>query len=104
MCGLTSLYVSQFAVIYGSLACLVCVVVTMFLGLYTAQLALPMWCTIVMIVHICFHAGVELILAVHMHANKCCPSASSELLDNLIVMFKIHHFDIEHTHTLATCE
>jgi len=75
--------VSQSAVIYGrfgiSVLYLMCVVVTMFLGLYTAQLALPMWCTIVMIVYICFHAGVELILAVHMHANKCCPPASSEM-------------------------
>ena len=73
----------------------------MFLGLYMASLALPMWCIIVMIVYICIHAGVELILTVHMHANKCCPPATSELLDNLIIVFKIRHFDIKHI--LATC-
>jgi len=48
------------------------------LGLYTAQLALPTWSTTVMIVYVCFHAVVEVVLAIHMHANKCCPPASSE--------------------------
>ena len=52
--------------------------VTMFLGLCMPQLALPAWCIVVMVIYVCFHAAVEIILAIHMHADKCCPQASSE--------------------------
>jgi hypothetical protein len=45
-------------------------VVTIFLGLYTPQLDLPMWTKAVMAAFICFHALIELILAVHMHRHK----------------------------------
>lgn len=45
-------------------------VVTIFLGLYTPQLNLPMWTKAVMGTFICFHALIELILALHMHRNK----------------------------------
>jgi len=58
--------------------CLMGTVVTMFLGLYMPQLALPTWCRIVMVVYICFHAAVEMVLAIHMHASKCCPPANGE--------------------------
>jgi len=54
-------------------------VVTMFLGLYMPQLALPTWCRVVMVVYICLHAGVEIALAFHMHADKCRrPPANGE--------------------------
>jgi hypothetical protein len=45
-------------------------VVTIFLGLYTPQLSLPMWTIGVMAGFICFHAVIEVILAVHMHKDK----------------------------------
>jgi len=49
-------------------------VVTMFLGLYMPQLTQPLWCIIVMSAYIGFHAVIEIVLAVHMHADKCCRS------------------------------
>ena len=53
-------------------------VVTMFLGLYMAKMALPFWSRMVMVIYACFHAAVEIVLAVHMHANKCRPPANGE--------------------------
>jgi len=53
-------------------------VATMVLGLYMTQLALPSWCRIAMVVYGCFHSVIEMTLAIHMHANKCCAPASSE--------------------------
>ena len=67
--------------------CMMRVVVTMFLGLYMAQMSLPTWCRSVMIAYIFIHAAVELILAIHMHANKCCPPANSEFT---FIMLNVH--------------
>jgi len=77
-------------IVARGMCCVVRAVVTMFLGLYTPQLALPTCCRIVMVVYICFHAAVEMVLAIHMHASRCCPPASGEYTICCVVMFKIH--------------
>jgi hypothetical protein len=45
-------------------------VVTMFLGMYMTELNLPTWCVGIMGLYTCFHALVEITLALHMHAAK----------------------------------
>jgi hypothetical protein len=40
------------------------------------QLQLPMWTKAVMAAFICFHALIELILALHMHRDKLCEKES----------------------------
>ena len=45
-------------------------VVTIFLGLYMTKLALPLWTKGVMGAFICFHALIEVILAIYMHLDK----------------------------------
>jgi hypothetical protein len=48
-----------------------CAVVTLFLGMYMTDFNLPLWCKGVMAAYICFHALIEVILAVHMQYSKC---------------------------------
>jgi hypothetical protein len=45
-------------------------VVTMFLGMYMTELHLPTWCVGIMGLYTCFHALIEITLALHMHAAK----------------------------------
>lgn len=58
-------------------------VVTIFLGLYMAQLGLPMWTKGVMAAFICFHAVIEIILAVHMHLNTTFSKRKSLDVDGI---------------------